>query len=217
MTFNRLSKSFLLFCGVLVAALPPAPIAVAGNGSIPSGAAQAELSQQAARSAAAKINAIQEGSLARGGPPIRISQQEANSYLQYEMAPEYPPGLSQVRLQFTPGHVQGTANVDFDKAKQSAHGPSSSLMDYLFFGKHVLTVEGALFGADGTGKFNLESVALDGVALPQALVQYLINRFLLTHYPGLSIDQPFALPFSISRVQLDQGSVVVAGSAGRHF
>jgi len=171
------------------------------------------LSEAAARSGADKLRSIQEGSLARSSGAVRFSEEEANSYLEYELASEYPPGLNWVRVQFTPGRLQGTAEVDFDKAKQASRRPSNGMMDYLFFGVHTLAVEGGFSGVNGIGHFDLETVQLDGVVLPQSLVDYLIERFLAPRYPALAIDRPFPLPFSIDRVQVERGSITVAGRA----
>ncbi len=203
-TAHRASRMMLALC-LLCSADFPLPLAAAS--------APAALSQAAARSGADKLRSIQEGSLARSAAVVRISEEEANSYLEYELASEYPPGLNQVRLQFTPGHLQGTADVDFDKAKQASRSPSNGLMDYLFFGVHTVTVDGSFSAVNGIGHFDLETVSLDGVVLPESLVNYLIERFLLPHYPALAIDRPFPLPFSIDRVQVERGGITLAGRA----
>ena len=197
-------RMMLAFC-LLCSAEFPLPLRAAS--------APAALSEAAARSGADKLRSIQEGTLARDAAVVRISEEEANSYLEYELASEYPPGLNEVRLQFTPGHLQGTAEVDFDKAKQASRSPSNGLMDYLFFGVHTLTVEGGFSGINGIGHFDLETVSLDGVVLPQSLVDYLMERFLMPRYPALAIDRPFPLPFSIDRVQVERGGIIVAGRA----
>ena len=181
--------------------------------SLRAASAPEALSEAAARSGADKLRSIQEGSLARSSGAVRFSEEEANSYLEYELASEYPPGLNWVRVQFTPGRLQGTAEVDFDKAKQASRRPSNGMMDYLFFGVHTLAVEGGFSGVNGIGHFDLETVQLDGVVLPQSLVDYLIERFLAPRYPALAIDRPFPLPFSIDRVQVERGSITVAGRA----
>jgi hypothetical protein len=62
---------------------------------------------------------------------------------------------------------------------------------------------------DGVGHFDLESVSLDGVTLPQTMVDLLIETFLKPRYPRLALDAPFLLPNSVDRVQVMRGSIQV--------
>lgn len=174
-------------------------------------ASEVGLSSEAAASAAEKLRGIQQGSLARQSSPVRISEGEANSYLYYERAPRFPPGLSNVRLRFTPNRISGSAEVDFDKVRERLRRPSHPVMDYLFQGVRTLTVEGAFSGAGGLGQFDLETVALDGVVLPPPVVDFMIERYLKARFPTIALDRPFLLPFSIDSVQVETGSVALAG------
>ena len=174
-------------------------------------AAEEALSPEAAASASEKLRQIQDGSLARNAATIRMSEPETNSYLQYELAPKYPPGLSRVELRFTPGRLAGTAQVDFDKAKAASRHRENPLMDLLFWGTHTLGVEGGFSAINGVGHFDLEKVSLDGITLPQPMVDYLIDRFLKHRFPALALDRPFPMPYSVDRVQVERGSVLVAG------
>ena len=83
------------------------------------------------------------------------------------------------------------------------------MTDYLFWGVHTLSVEGSFSAIDGVGQFTLESVALDGFALPQTLVDLLIQTFLKPRFPDLALDSPFLLPYSIDRVQVMRERIVV--------
>jgi hypothetical protein len=174
-------------------------------------AAEEALSPEAAVSASEKLRQIQDGSLARSAATVRMSEAEANSYLQYELAPKYPSGLNSVELRFTPGRLAGTAEVDFDKAKAASRHRENPLMDFLSWGTHTLGVEGGFSAVNGVGHFDLEKVSLDGITLPQPMVDYLIDRFLKHRFPALALDRPFPMPYSIDRVQVERGSALVAG------
>jgi hypothetical protein len=185
----------------------PSPVRLSANNL----AAEAALSPEAAASATEKLRQIQDGSLAQNSAPIRMSEAEANSYLLYELGPKYPAGLNSVEMRFTPGRLAGTAQVDFDKAKAASRHRDNPLMDFLFWGTHTLGVEGGFSAISGVGHFDLEKVSLDGVTLPQPMVDYLIERFLKDRLPDLALDRPFPLPYSIDRVQVERGSILVAG------
>ena len=70
---------------------------------------QQRLSWEAAQSAARKLDQVREAAgQGRSFGSVRISEVEANSYLQYEMLPYFPPGVSRVRLKFHPARPQGS-------------------------------------------------------------------------------------------------------------
>jgi hypothetical protein len=176
-----------------------------GNSSV----AEVTVSAAAAQSAAEKLSRIQQAASSGGaGSQTAFSEEEVNSYLAYKMEPDYPAGLSKVQVNFVPGRILGTARVDFDKA-MAARQPLGGMADYLFWGLHTLAVEGGFSAVDGVGRFDLESVALDGYTLPQKLVDLLIETFLKPRYPNLALDRPFLLPYSIDRVEVMRERVEV--------
>jgi hypothetical protein len=186
------------------------PLIAATQGSGPESVSG--LSRGAAESAAAKMRQIQEASPAgRSFGLIRIGEVEANSYLQYELSADFPPGLSKVRLQFQPGRPQGSAEVDFDKLKAASRNPPNPLVDYFVQGVHTIGVEGSLAGSGGTGEFHLETVTLDGITMPRFVVDYLIEHYVKTHYPGVAIDRPFQMGFSIDKLKIEAGSILLIG------
>jgi hypothetical protein len=171
-----------------------------------------ELSRQAAQSAAAKFRIVREAHDSGAAfSPVRITELEANSYLHYEYSPDLPAGSSQARLAFQPGRVSGSSLVDFDKLKEGLRTPPHPIADFLLRGEHTIAVQGTASGANGIGEFRLERVMLDGVPLPQPVVEFLIEHYLRPRYPNAAIDRPFRLPFSIDSFRAETGSVVLTG------
>jgi len=171
--------------------------------------AEGTTSAMAAESAAEKVRKIQQASNGGGGAlRTEFSEEEVNSYLAYEMASRYPPGVSNVQVSFLPGGIMGTSLIDFDAAKAVRPTPSG-FTGTLFWGKHTVAAEGSFSAIDGVGHFDLESVILDGVKLPQAIVDLMIETILKPRYPGLALDRPFFLPFSLDKVQVMRGSIQV--------
>lgn len=170
-------------------------------------------SREAADSCQAKLNTILSGSLSESPGPVRFTEDEANSYLTLEASRGYPAGLSGIEMQFLSGRLAGTAQVDFDQLKKSSRSPLPPMMEYLLFGEHELKVEGTLEGTNGRGQFKLEAVEIDGVPMPQMLVDVLIDYYLKRSHPNLDLGAPFRLLFSIERLDVRPGVVEVAGAA----
>ena len=172
----------------------------------------AGLSEEAAQSAAGKFRQIQESAKTdRPFGRIQLSEQEVNSYFHYEIASFFPPGVSKIRLEFQPNRPIGFVLVDFDKVRESLKTPPNPLVSYFLQGVHTVGVEGTFSSSNGTGQFHLETVTLDGIALPQFVVYFLIERYVKARYPNAAIDRPFSLPFSIEQVRVEEGEVVLVG------
>ncbi len=202
---------------IFLAALLAVVIALAGRSAPGTAWANAlpppeDVSQEAAQSAAAKFGRIWEAhdSGASFGT-LRITEQEANSYLLYDLSYAIPSGVSEVLLRFQPGRVGGSAVVDFDQLKEGLRTPPNPIADFLLRGVHTIEMEGAAWGLDGTGEYRLERVLFDGVELPRPVVDYMIEQYLLPRYPNAAIDRPFTLPFSIDSFYTQTGSVVLTG------
>jgi len=173
----------------------------------------ADLSRAAAQSAALKMLRIEERYYAgKSFGTIRITEIEANSYLAYQLSPEFPKGFSKARLQFQPARVRGTAEVDFDQMKASSKNPPNLLVDMLVRGVHTLSAEGLLSASGGMGKFDLETVTLDGYVLPSFAVEYLIDYYLKSRYPDVAINRPFKMGFAIDRLRVEAANLVLISS-----
>jgi len=176
-------------------------------------AAPAEaVTPEAAESAARKFEQIREAHETGGSfGAVRISEHEANSYLAYDLAGAIPPGVSDIALQFTPGRITGSSVMDFDKLKEGLRVPFHPVADFLLRGVHTVGVEGSTSGMNGTGQFQLERVLLDGVELPQMVVDYMIEQYLRPRFPSAAINRPFVLPFSIDSFRPGTESLTLTG------
>lgn len=170
------------------------------------------LSPEAAASAAAKFQRILDSS-ERGDSfgTLRLSEAEINSFIHYDLAQEIPAGVSNIALRLQPGRTRGAAQVDFDRLRAGMRTPPNPLIALFLQGVHELGVEGTVSGANGSGEFHLESVTLDNTVLPEPIVGYLVDHYLRTRYPGVAINQPFRLPFSIEQMVVESGSVRLTG------
>jgi hypothetical protein len=135
-----------------------------------------------------------------------FSQAETNSYLKYKAGNLLPTGLMQPELTMIgAGRVIGKAIVDLDvvRQKQSSGGwfdPTSYLT-----GKLPVTASGKIVTWDGKGKFELERAEVSGVTIPKSFLAQMVNFFTRTadNPKGSSIDDVFALPADIRRIDVD--------------
>jgi hypothetical protein len=136
--------------------------------------------------------------------PLELTEREANAYFD-EGGVKLPKGVSHVRLTSTPGTIDGHAEVDFEALTQGKSSANPLLS--LFSGIHDIHVVAQASGVNGTGTIRAQSVALDGLEVPQMLLQLFVQHFLTPKYPNVGITSTFKLPLRIDSAVVDTGNV----------
>lgn len=147
----------------------------------------------------------QNGAKAHPDPkPTELTEREANAYFD-EGGVKLPKGVSHVRLTSTPGTIDGHAEVDFEALTQGKSSANPLLS--LFSGTHDIHVVAQAAGSNGTASIRAQSVSLDGVEVPQMLLQLFVQHFLTPKYPNVGITSTFKLPLKIDSAIADTGRV----------
>ncbi len=174
---------------------------------------QAASHTQAARDAAAhsaqrKFDHIeQNGKLAHPDPtPTVLTEHEINAWFSSGQA-DLPAGVRHLQLQADPGVIHGTADVDFDQVTGGRY--SANPLMSLFSGVHQVTADAHAEGVNGIGQVHIDSVSLDGVAVPRVALEYFVDRYIHPKYPDLGIDSTFKLPSKIDRADVGSHEVTV--------
>ncbi len=138
--------------------------------------------------------------------PTEITEAEANAYFN-EGGVKLPKGVSHVRLTSMPGTIDGHAQVDFEALTQGKSSANPLLS--LFSGTHDIHVVAQAGGSNGSASIHAQSVALDGVEVPQMLLQLFVQHFLTPKYPNVGITSTFKLPLKIDSAVVDTGHVTL--------
>jgi hypothetical protein len=123
--------------------------------------------------------------------PTTLTEQEANAYFASGKV-KLPAGVQSLKLAAEPGIVTGNAQVDFDRIREGTH--SSNPLLSMFSGVHEVVVVARAHGAGGQGYVHVDSVALDGVEIPQFALELFVEKFLTPKYPQIGLDSQFTLP-----------------------
>jgi hypothetical protein len=149
----------------------------------------------------------QNGKQAHPDPtPTVLTEREINAWLASGQA-DLPKGVRNLRLQADPGIIHGTADVDFDQVTGGRY--SANPLMSLFSVVHQVTAEAHAQGANGTGQVHIDSVSLDGVAVPRMALEYFVDRYIHPKYPDLGIDSTFKLPNRIDRADVGSHEVTL--------
>jgi hypothetical protein len=172
------------------------------------------LSQQEGDRLQAKIDAIIKNAAANPPKPgkFAIPEQEANSYLVFNLREKMPKGLTNPEITMIgDGALAARALVDMDEVKRRRQ--SRSLIDPLNYlsGQVPVNARGVLRTREGRGQFYLRSAEIGGVPLPKPVLQELVGFFSRTpqNPNGFDIDAPFDLPSKIREISVRTGESVV--------
>jgi hypothetical protein len=123
--------------------------------------------------------------------PTEFTELEVNAYLNSGKV-DLPKGVTHPQLSGSDNHVTANARVDFDAFTED-QGSANPLMR-LFSGTHDVEVNAQCVGIRGEGRVHIDSVAIDGISVPKAALDYFVQKYIKPKYPDLGIDSTFDLP-----------------------
>lgn len=138
--------------------------------------------------------------------PSVFAEREVNAYLASGNV-DLPVGVESVKLQFASGAISGTSHVDFDKALAGARSANPLLS--MFSGVHEVAVATHASGSAGQGHVHIDSVSLDGITVPNFVLQLFIEKYLQLKYPQIGLDSRFALPDRIDSAKVEDRQVTL--------
>ena len=135
-----------------------------------------------------------------------LTEAEMNAYLASDEV-QLPAGVKSVRLLGGPGAITGTAKVDFDQVRAGS-GSSNPLLS-IFSGIHEVVVEAHAYGRGGQGYVHVDSVSLDGVDVPNFVLELFVRKYIQPRNPEIGVDSQFKLPDRIDSAVVGQHQVTL--------
>jgi hypothetical protein len=139
-------------------------------------------------------------------PPMVVTEDELNSYINLILQPKLPPGLSDVKFALRKGDIDLTARLDLDRVK-AVVGTSAWSPLALLSGQVPVEIKGRLKSDARFGTFELDDVRLGPMMIPPALLHQLVASSTRTKRQpqGFDILAPFRLPYGLRRVRVHTG------------
>jgi len=167
-----------------------------------------EVSEKAAKSLQQKIDAIQAAENnpkhKPGSTRVEVSEVELESYLLYSLKEDIPAQVDSADVQLAQDTVALDTQITF-----SSNATGNPVFDALVGGTHNLFVKGKLVAREHRGKFDLLEVRVDGIPVPNVLIQSLMKRYVQPKYPDVDLNEPFDMPWGIQELKLEQGKAIV--------
>jgi len=167
------------------------------------------------QSAKHKIDLIEEDRAAPGSR-IWLSVAELNAYARNEAPKVVPQGLRNTRLELGSGSATGFALVDFLKVRELSGPPPNRLIAWFLAGERPVRVTAKIESGRRRATVHVQQVTVSGMTAQGAVLDFLINNFLLPFYPEAKIGRPFDLKHGVDRLEISPSgvNVIMAGKPG---
>jgi hypothetical protein len=167
-----------------------------------------ETSQKAAKLLQDKIDAIKAAEVdpkhKPGSSRVEISEVEFESYLLYSLKEDIPAQIDSADVQLGNETVALDTQITFN-----SNATGNPVFDALVGGTHNLFVKGKLTAVQRRGKFELQDVRVDGIPVPNVLIQALVKKYVKPKYPDVDLNEPFDLPWRIEEIKVEPGKTTV--------
>ncbi len=167
------------------------------------------LSPAAGLSAKKKIDGINSGSL-RNGETVILSENEINSFFKYDPSGEMPDGVHEVNVHLGEGGAVVRVLVDLSRAQDQQGAPGGIVWSFLFRGEREVMANCRYRSANGYGRLDVDSVAIDGGKVPRFIVDWLIASYVNPKMPDFEVGRTVALPKKVREIRIEPGRLVVA-------
>jgi len=169
--------------------------------------AQAEASDRSAAILQAKIDTLKKAEKAKGPrspQTMEVSEVELESYVLNGLREDIPARVDSIDVQLTDGAVAADSKLTF--ASDSTGNP---MLDALIAGTHTLFVKGKLSAKANQGQFELQDVRVDGIPVPNVLIETLIAKYVKPKYPDVDLKKPFTMPWGIDSLTITPGKATI--------
>jgi hypothetical protein len=167
-----------------------------------------ELSPKAAKILQEKIDAVKAAEdnpkHKPGSERVEVSEIELESYLLYSLKEDIPAQIDSADVQLDRDTIGLETQITF-----TSNATGNSVVDALVGGTHNLFLKGKLVAQERRGKFDLQDVRVDGIPVPNVLIQALIKKYVKPKYPAVDLNEPFDMPWGIEELKLEAGKATV--------
>ena len=168
--------------------------------------AQNAVSERTSKVLQAKIDAIQAAEKAgnQTGRTVEVTEPELESYVLYGLKEEIPARVETIDVQLTEGAVAAETRLTFP-----ADATGNILVDAFVSGTHTFFLKGKIAAAAGRGRFELVEVKVDGIPVPNVLVETLVAKYVTPKYPEVDLSEPFPMPWGMESLSILPGKATV--------
>ena len=115
---------------------------------------------------------------------VEVSEPELESYVLYGLRNDIPARVESIDVQLTEGAVAADTKLTFPP--DSTGNP---LVDAFVEGTHTFFLKGKLAASASRGRFELLEVKVDGIPVPNILIETLVAKYVNPKYPEVDLER----------------------------
>jgi hypothetical protein len=135
---------------------------------------------------------------------LEVSEKELESNVLISMTKDIPVKVESIRVSLTPGAIAADTRLTIPP-----DSTGNFIVDALVSGTHAILIKGDLRGSKGVGKFDLRDVRVDGIPVPNLVIDVLIKHYVKPKYPNVDLKEPFDLPWGIDEIAVNTGKATI--------
>jgi hypothetical protein len=151
-----------------------------------------------------KLNLIEADKLPAGSRVV-FTARELNDYAREEA----PKGVRGIKLELGVGLATASAVVDLNELNKVQGGPSNFILEKLLAGERPLRVTARIQSANGQLRVDIESVEFAGMTLEHAMVDFLIQHFIMPKFPNARVGEWVPLVHRVDRIEIKPAAATV--------
>jgi hypothetical protein len=158
-----------------------------------------------------KLQAIESRQKAQGKrETVLVTEGELNSYLNLELAPKLPRGVSDLLVRLDRDRVFASGTVDLDQVQGKLSSSRFSPLA-LLSGRVPVQIQGRLMNLNGFGAIEWEDIRISSLSLPASVLGQLVASSTrdAENPEGFDIQAPFRLPHACQRLRLEPGRALL--------
>ena len=196
-----------LLAGLLAISLIAAsPVVSAGTSSVPP-----RSRQELATACAAKVQRLKTETLTR---PLLIGQDELTAYLEVNREQYFDSAARNIRVVTGENRLTFSADVDLAKARLQSESILASAFMWIFSGTHHVDAVIEFVSANCEGIYTVRQVKINGIKIPDFLVQSLARQIGRRQNPQMLPGEPFPLPLNLKKCSIiSEGLLCVSATA----
>jgi hypothetical protein len=169
------------------------------------------MSVQESDSASAKLDRISNDQM-EPGEVLELFDEEINSFLHYEYAPEIPEGIRGLRVKFEKDIGVVTGFADFSKLSSSASGPGRLVL-MMLRGERPFDARVRYVASKGEARVDVESFKIDGTEMKGPILDWVVNTYVAPSMDGFELGKPIPLSHNLDSIRLEKGVAILTAAA----
>ncbi len=155
-----------------------------------------------------KVESIANEKAARGST-VTLSLEEVNALVRGEGQNGGANGIRDPRVALGEGSATWSGMVDFTKVPQLRDLASNWLLRSIFEGEKPVSVTVNLESGEGRATLNVQEVVISETKFKGGLLDFIVERLVLTSFPGAKIGEPFELEHNVEQIRRQPSGVAI--------